>query len=426
MIGRSFFGLIRPKLRVPPTPIRADVEEIPLPQEAHFLLKHSNIGFRDLLIKAGDRLRTGQRLLLSEQSGEYLVSPVTGRVSVISEYKGYLGRVYPRISVQVEAKDEWDDAFAMGGKRPGVARALTFLAGLPGAGHLRSLFQGQTRIDTLIVNGLDRDLLVSANLWVAGTEAEALTEGIGFLREGIGAERVLVVLPPEVGARVPVSGAEVRVLSPRYPESFPPLLTRKLLGRIVPPGRTCRDVGVGFVSAEEVVALAKALETGSVPVEKVLTVIRKDHTTVNVRARVGTPVGDVLEHLKIELRQGDRLVLGGPMTGEAIYSGDMPVLADTDALMVQDREGIAYASDNQCINCGECVRACPARVPVNMLVRLLANGLYEEAAERYDLLSCVECGLCSYVCIARIPVFQYIMLGKHEFSRIESAEESNG
>ncbi|MFH1292663.1 MAG: 4Fe-4S dicluster domain-containing protein, partial [Pseudomonadota bacterium] len=78
-----------------------------------------------------------------------------------------------------------------------------------------------------------------------------------------------------------------------------------------------------------------------------------------------------------------------------------------------------------CINCGECVRACPARIPVNMLIRVLENGLYEEAAEEYDLLSCIECGLCSYVCTARIPIFHYIMLGKSEFARIETMEESN-
>jgi electron transport complex protein RnfC len=185
-------------------------------------------------------------------------------------------------------------------------------------------------------------------------------------------------------------------------------------------------VGVGFLSVEQVVALAKAMRERAVPVWKTLTVIGKDGAGVNVRARIGTPVRHVLEHLKIELHEGDRLVLGGPMTGEAIHTVDMPVLADTDALLVQDREDITYSSDNQCVNCGECMRACPAGIPVNMLVRLLENGLYEEAAERYDLFSCVECGLCSYVCIARIPVFQYIMLGKHEFGAIKSAEESNG
>jgi electron transport complex protein RnfC len=60
-----------------------------------------------------------------------------------------------------------------------------------------------------------------------------------------------------------------------------------------------------------------------------------------------------------------------------------------------------------------------------MLVRLLENGLYEEAVQDYNLLSCIECGLCAYVCVARIPVFHFIMLGKYEFGRLKTMEESN-
>jgi electron transport complex protein RnfC len=113
------------------------------------------------------------------------------------------------------------------------------------------------------------------------------------------------------------------------------------------------------------------------------------------------------------------------MRGLSIYSENIPVSQDTDAIMVQSREQILPVSDTPCLNCGECVRACPSNVPVNMLVRLLENGLYEEAVEEYDLLSCIECGLCSYVCPALIPVFHYIMLGKYEFGKIKSMEESH-
>jgi electron transport complex protein RnfC len=59
-------------------------------------------------------------------------------------------------------------------------------------------------------------------------------------------------------------------------------------------------------------------------------------------------------------------------------------------------------------------------VPVNLLIRYLEAGLYQEAADSYDLFSCIECGLCSYVCTAKIPIFQYIRLGKHELMKMES------
>ena len=71
------------------------------------------------------------------------------------------------------------------------------------------------------------------------------------------------------------------------------------------------------------------------------------------------------------------------------------------------------------------MRVCPTLVPVNMLVRFLEAGQYEDGADLYDLYSCVDCGLCSFVCVARIPIFQYIKLAKYELSRLTAAEASD-
>ena len=113
------------------------------------------------------------------------------------------------------------------------------------------------------------------------------------------------------------------------------------------------------------------------------------------------------------------------MTGSAIYSLDYPIQPDTDAITVLDRTRAAYVSDYPCINCGECVRACPAKIQVPMLVRLLEAGQYDEAADSYDLYSCIECGLCSYVCVSKIPIFQYIRLGKYELDRAKTSEATD-
>jgi len=90
--------------------------------------------------------------------------------------------------------------------------------------------------------------------------------------------------------------------------------------------------------------------------------------------------------------------------------------------MVQNNEDLPDVSEEYCINCGECVRACPAKIQVNLLVRFLEAGEYEEATDNYDLLSCIECGLCSFVCPGKIPVFQYIRFGKYELERILAEE----
>ena len=231
-------------------------------------------------------------------------------------------------------------------------------------------------------------------------------------------------MPPDLSTEAAKSGAQVQTITPSYPNSLPEMIMKNVLNQVVPAGMDCSSLGVGFINAEGVAALKSAITEEKPPVTKMVTIIGKNEKTQVIRVRMGTPIKAVMSALQIPLEEGDRLVIGGPMTGRNIYTEDMPVLQDTDAIMVQGKDQLALNADDPCVNCGECIRACPVRIPVNMLVRLLENSHYEEAAKEYDLLSCIECGLCSYVCEAKIPVFHYIMLGKYELSLMEEAEES--
>ena len=149
--------------------------------------------------------------------------------------------------------------------------------------------------------------------------------------------------------------------------------------------------------------------------------MKKDGTMKLVSARLGTPISSIFAENQVTVNEKDKLIVGGPLTGSSIYAEDYPVSTDTDAIIVQDAADVFMVSDYPCINCGECVRVCPTKVQVNMLVRLLEAGLYQEAVDEYDLYSCIDCGLCSLVCTAKIPVFQYIKLGKYELKQL--AEE---
>ena len=427
MIKKPFFGWGRPRLKY--SVIKGDdkeaVTEIPLPLRASIIVDCPMEKIDERFIKRGDQVKAGKKIVLSEEDNEYFISPVTGTVANISEHTGYMGMIYSSILIEDVVEDQWDDSFKNTSDRTSIKNILAFLRCLPGGRDLAGIINSARPINVLVVKGIDEDLLVETNQSCVINDPESLAKGIAYLKEITNAEKIIIIVPQKLVPFAEKSGAEVQVIKPFYPNAMPKIVMKDILKIIGPPGSSCEDMGVAFINAEAVVALADALEKGDIPVNKTVTLIDKGGSAMNIKVRIGTHVKDILEHLNITTKHGDRLVMGGPMRGRSIYSDDMPVGWDTDAIMIQDGNRIRAKLDIPCLNCGECVRTCPSNIQINMLVRFLENGLYNEAAQDHDLMSCVECGLCSYVCPAGIPVFHYMMLGKYEYGRQKSTEESN-
>ncbi len=426
MIKKPFFGFGKPKLDYAGIEglEQGEVTDIPLSGRAVFFVEAPHPTVNDVSLQVGDEINTGQNLQVSPFSKATFTSMVTGSVIDISKTSGYLGKQYLSVGIDVSEEDQWDDAFSEAVQSPDLEKADRYLGGLPGISNINALIHPETPLETIVVNGMDKDLLVTTQQMVVKSQADDLKEGIEFLKKLPGNPKVILVVPPHLSAEAAKSEAQVQTVTPSYPNSLPEMIMKDVLHQVVPAGMDCSSLGVGFIDAEGVVALKSAFSEGKPPVTKMVSIIGKNEKTQVIRVRLGTPVNAVLDALDIPLEQGDRLVMGGPMTGRSIYSGEMPVLQDTDAIMIQGKDQLALNEDVPCVNCGECIRACPVNIPVNMLVRLLEFSQYEEAANDYDLLSCIECGLCSYVCESKIPVFHYIMLGKYELSLIKEAEES--
>lgn len=421
MIKRPFFSLAGAKLKYAALEGGlGEPKELGLPGRVSLFAKDCDIG--GIPLKVGASVKTGQKLMVSGDPDGYVISTVTGAISGIRAYTGYSAQGYAVISVDVSGEDQWDEETLSALESPDFDLARGYLGSIPGKADFSSLLRHEPPVNTIVVKGVDQDLLVLTNQHMVG--AEGLSEGIEYLKKVTRSGRIVLAVVPGFSSD-DLSGVEIREISCVYPNTLSSMIAKDVLGSGYMPGKSLEEMGIGFVGAEAVLGLAALFDKSEFPVDKVLTVIGKDNAARLVKVRIGTPVGDVLRAVGIDAVSGDRVIFGGPMTGKAIYSEEMPILADTDAVMVQDPSQVVLSQDVQCINCGECVRVCPVGVPVNMLVRLLGNSLYEEAAERYDLHCCIECGLCDYVCVARIPIFQYIMLGKQEHFRLKKAEGTN-
>jgi H+/Na+-translocating ferredoxin:NAD+ oxidoreductase subunit C len=423
MLKKSFFGISRTRIDYKLLPARQPEPEEILPSKK-ITLFHAKNGNQDTpaSIQVGDKVRTGQKLSLFSDDSTYVISSVTGTIASISPHTGDFGKTYIAITVDVAEDDVLDDQFKTQIQTPSLANAVDFLSFAPGNPPLSALAETENKIHTIIIMGADSDLLIGTNQSIVKSRLDDIKNGIAILKDITGIDKIILITAGESMQGFGHIGAQVKNIDTDYPAALPQMIMKNVLGEVVPAGKTCTDLGVCFLTAEAAASIGKAFGEGQIPVRKVLTLVTKDGNQRLIETVIGTPIRDILNTYGVSINEEDRIIFGGPMAGSAVYSLDHPVLPDTDGIVVIDRSDAAYASDYPCINCGECVRACPTQIQVHMLVRFLEAGQYEEAADNYDLYSCIECGLCSFVCVSKIPIFQYIKLAKYELDRAKASE----
>jgi len=425
MIKRSFIGLLKPRLEYGSVADTPSLKQIPTPKEITLL---SNCPFdkKNLLFKKKATVKTGQKLLLYKEKDEYVVSSVTGQVSSISSYTGDFGRTFTAITIEVADDEETDDEFKDISKDASLETIKNFLAFAPGNPPVKLFSDKDKSINTIVVCCADSDLLITTNRYIVKSDIDAIKNGLSILKAASRVNDIIMVASQNQMHELSTTGEKVKQVNDTYPSALPHLIMKDILGKVVPAGKNPEDIGVCFISAEAVASIGNAFNSGQLPVAKTFTLVNKDGSKSLVSARIGTPASDIFTALNITLNENDRIIFGGPMTGSSVYSEDHPVQPDTDAIIVQDRDDIPVISDYPCTNCGECIRICPANIQINLLVRFLETGQYQEAADQYDLYSCIECGLCSYVCVSGMPIFQYIRSAKYELDRANTAEATNG
>jgi electron transport complex protein RnfC len=426
MIKKAFLGLSTPQIEYAMLPAHLpETEKIPAPKSITLFHQRNENHSIPSPVGIGDPVKIGEKLSLYPDQNFYVISPVSGTISSLSPYTGDFGKNYMAITIRPDGSDVFDDAFQQQIQNPTMELVSDYLAEVPGNPALSMLADSDGSIKTIVIRGLDPDPLVATSQYIAQSCLNDLKKGIQILKAVTDVQDIIVITAGESVQGYGHIGAQVKGVRPAYPAALPHMVMKDVLGQIVPAGKTCEDLGVCFLNAEAVVSIGRAFESGQIPTSKILTFIQKDGTAHIVETCMGTPIGNILEAFGETVNEYDRIVFGGPMTGSAIYALEHPVQPDTDSIIVLDRDKAAYVSDYPCINCGECVRICPAKIQVNMLVRFLEANQYEEAADSYDLHSCIECGLCSYVCVSKIPIFQYIKLAKYELERSKTPEAAD-
>ncbi len=261
----------------------------------------------------------------------------------------------------------------------------------------------------LIVNGVNPEPGVNVHEVLLKTERETLERGLAVL-EKLAAPSEIKLVVSQDGVK-PLHGTTVVQVADKYPNGLDLFVTKAATGHY-------GTEGVHVISLLEIWSIGRVVETGMPLTETIVNVNGKI-----LKAKIGTPITELLDEAGAKYASKDTVVLGGPMRGEALSDLSRGIGKWDQALTVIPDGTFPPLTDMPCINCGECVLRCPVKLSPGMLSRYAEFQLWDNA-KKNNISYCIECGICGYVCPSRRPMLQLIRLAKQEIAAIEAQTAS--
>lgn len=250
---------------------------------------------------------------------------------------------------------------------------------------------------TLVINGLNPEPGIIISEQLLQNTVETLKAGVQLLERALKPGAITLVVA--AGRNVTVHGCTTVNASDTYPATIDPLVIYAATGAEQP-------ANVDIISVLDLYYVGRVAETKLPLTESVVSISGK-----TFRAPVGTAVQELLNAAGCTAKTDKKIALGGPMRGEAIFDLSIGISKNSKAVTLVEEGFFPPVQPNPCINCGECVLACPARIQPGMLSRFAEFKLVDDARKQH-VEACLECGMCTFVCPANRPVLQYILLAK--------------
>lgn len=401
------------------------IREVPVPSQLILPIEQHVGQPAQPVVGVGERVLKGQ--LIAEPDGE-LGAPVhassSGTIVAIERWpvSRRNGDKAPCIVIECDGKDEALQTTPVEdytSRTPAELLLRILDGGIVGLGGAvfptaQKLMQART-CDTefLILNGVECEPYISCDDVLMRERAPEILSGAQVLMHALQVETCFVVVEsdkPEAIARLGEVLAELndkrivlKLVPTIYPSGGEDQLVQLVTNREVPSGGLPTDVGCIVQNVGTAAAVHDWILRNEPLISRVTTITGDGVASpVNIRARIGTPIEEVIQFAGGYTDKVRHLIIGGPMTGKSVTTDEVPLVKASNCVLAVSARPFA-GNELPCIRCGDCAAVCP--------VQLLPQQLHwyscaddEVKLREFGLTDCIECGCCDLVCPSHIPL----------------------
>lgn len=391
------------------------------------------------VVQKGDKVKVGQ--LIGEANGfvsANIHSSVSGTVSKVDLAVDVAGFKKPAVFIDVEG-DEWletidrtdtlieeikDDAKTIVGKIKDAG--IVGMGGATFPAHVKLAIPEGKKADFLIINGVECEPYLTADHRLMLEKSAELIVGVKILMKAIGVEKAYIGIeankPDAISKLTDLcakeQGIEVVPLKLKYPQGGEKQLINAVSGREVPSGKLPIDAGAVVQNVGTAFAVYEAVQKNKPLIERIVTVTGDTVATPsNFRARIGTPVAELIAAAGGDIEKSGKIISGGPMMGKAMANLESTVTKGTSGILMLSEEKAVRPEAGPCIRCAKCVDACPMGLEPYLLMQYSQRQMWAED-EANHIMDCIECGCCIFSCPAKRPILDYVRLGKNTVGKI--------
>lgn len=394
---------------------------------------HQHIGSpAECVVSKGDEVREG--MLIGKPTGFVSVgvhSSIPGTVSDIVDVVLPTGLKSRAVRIEMQGEFDrlgkrqepidWRELSADDLRKKLQDQGVVGMGGAAFPAHVKFSIPKGSRAELFVVNGVECEPYLCGDHRMMLERAEDLFEGIRIIRAILQPDRVAIAVeankPDAIShlrEHAATDGLDIEVieLAVKYPQGDEKQVLKAITGREVPSGGLPIDIGAVVSNVSTVVSIYEAVALDKPVIERTLTVsggaIEKPG---NYKARIGTPIGRLIEESGGLRGVPEKIIVGGPMMGFSVLDLETPVTKGTSGILALTSAEVKHSRTHPCIGCGSCIAACPLRLNPTRLYKLVDHMELDTAVEE-GLMDCKECGCCGYTCPSHLPLVQGMRLGK--------------